>query len=397
MSRHRSSVGLRWPSKRIAALPRLPIRSVWAARCALRCAPMASRSLRHLIGGATLVCGLLAGCASRPPAPDAVVSGVALTRERVLLPPEAVFEATLLDVTDPDRPPVVLGRQRRAPAGPAPYAIWIASPSAYFLPQGRYEVRASVTLQGRLLLASNRRHPVPQAPAWRHVDVLLERLRPQPATQQAAVPLTLTHWRLVAIDAETLPRPAEGEGAPHLGLQADEARAPGSGGGGGGVGAGATGFSPTMPCRPRNCALAAWSATSRCVCATALWSSVSSPPWARCTALTSRAGSCCCAAPRASRCCAWRRPRRRCGDAGGPVAGWRDPRRARAAAAQVARSAAAQIPTNYRAVSRSSASRYLAAVLSITAWGRRGAGGVLSQGRPPTCACSSQSRTNCLS
>ncbi|WP_265303955.1 hypothetical protein [Verminephrobacter eiseniae] len=43
MSRHRSSVGLRWPSKRIAALHRLPIRSVWAAR-----------SLRHLIGDATL-------------------------------------------------------------------------------------------------------------------------------------------------------------------------------------------------------------------------------------------------------------------------------------------------------------------------------------------------------
>ncbi|MCW5283415.1 hypothetical protein [Verminephrobacter eiseniae] len=55
MSRHRSSVGLRWPSKRIAALHRLPIRSVLAARCALRCAPMAARSLRHLIGDATPV------------------------------------------------------------------------------------------------------------------------------------------------------------------------------------------------------------------------------------------------------------------------------------------------------------------------------------------------------
>ncbi|MCW5285193.1 hypothetical protein [Verminephrobacter eiseniae] len=55
MSRHRSSVGLRWPSKRIAALHRLPIRSVLAARCALRCTPMAARSLRHLIRDATLV------------------------------------------------------------------------------------------------------------------------------------------------------------------------------------------------------------------------------------------------------------------------------------------------------------------------------------------------------
>ncbi|WP_265303380.1 hypothetical protein [Verminephrobacter eiseniae] len=31
MSRHRSSVGLRWPSKRIAVLHRLPIHSVLAS------------------------------------------------------------------------------------------------------------------------------------------------------------------------------------------------------------------------------------------------------------------------------------------------------------------------------------------------------------------------------
>ncbi|WP_409374850.1 hypothetical protein [Verminephrobacter eiseniae] len=56
VSRHRPSVGLRWPSKRSAAMQRLPIRSrsVWAARCALRCAPMAARSLRHLTDDATL-------------------------------------------------------------------------------------------------------------------------------------------------------------------------------------------------------------------------------------------------------------------------------------------------------------------------------------------------------
>ncbi|MCW5284856.1 hypothetical protein [Verminephrobacter eiseniae] len=55
MSRHRSSVGLRWPSKRIAALHRLPIQLGMGKRCALRCAPMAARSLRHLIRDATLV------------------------------------------------------------------------------------------------------------------------------------------------------------------------------------------------------------------------------------------------------------------------------------------------------------------------------------------------------
>src|SRR6218665_3587548 len=55
VSRHRSSVGLRWPSKCIAALDRLPIQLGMGKRCALHCSPMAARSLRHLIRDATLV------------------------------------------------------------------------------------------------------------------------------------------------------------------------------------------------------------------------------------------------------------------------------------------------------------------------------------------------------
>src|SRR6218665_3695847 len=55
VSRHRSSVGLRWPSKSASRrCIACQYSSVWAARCALRCAPMAARSLRHLIGDATL-------------------------------------------------------------------------------------------------------------------------------------------------------------------------------------------------------------------------------------------------------------------------------------------------------------------------------------------------------
>ena len=182
-----------------------------------------------LLGGFAAALGL-AGCGTPPPAPDAVVTGVALSRERVVLPPEAVFEATLLDVSDPDAPPVVLGRQRREPAGNPPYALRIPYPTVRFLPRGRYEVRAAVTLEGRLLLATSLRHPVPQEAAYRHVDVQLQRLLPQAATVEAGVPLALTYWRLTEIEGEAVPRPAEGAPQPHLVLQPDEARASGSGG-----------------------------------------------------------------------------------------------------------------------------------------------------------------------
>lgn len=182
------------------------------------------------LSAVALCCSFLLGCAGRPPAPDAIVSGVALVRERVVLPPEAVFEATLLDVTHPDMPPVVLGRQRSTPAGQAPFAIWIPYPSSRFVPKGRYEVRATVTLEGRLLLATDKRHPVPQDAAFRRVDVQLQRLLPQAATVEASVPLVLTYWRLVEIEGEAVGRPPEGAVTPHLVLQADEPRVAGSGG-----------------------------------------------------------------------------------------------------------------------------------------------------------------------
>lgn len=173
---------------------------------------------------------VLAGCATRPPEPDAVVTGVALTSERVVLPPEAVFEATLLDLSQPDTPPVVLGRQRSQPAGQPPFAVRIPYPSSRFVPKGRYEVRATVSLEGRVLWTTEQRYPVPQDAAYRHVSLRLLRVLPQMATVEAAVPLAWTHWRLVELEGETVPRPAEGAAAPHLVFHSDEGRILGFGG-----------------------------------------------------------------------------------------------------------------------------------------------------------------------
>lgn len=138
-----------------------------------------------------------------------------------------------MDVTNPDLPPVVLGRQRRESAGNPPYAVWIPYPSARFAPKGQYEVRAAVTLDGRVMMATAQRYPVPQDAAFRRVNVWLERAQPQSATADASAPLALTHWRLVDIGGERVPRPSEGTVVPYLVFQPEEAgllRVTGSGG-----------------------------------------------------------------------------------------------------------------------------------------------------------------------
>ncbi|MHA7601991.1 META domain-containing protein [Alicycliphilus sp. T452] len=180
--------------------------------------------------GAWLAALLLAGCAGAP-GPDAFITGAVISRERLYVPPGAVFDAALVDVTQAGEPPLVLGRQRLAPAGPLPYELRIPYRQALIHPQGRYEVRAALTQQGRLLLDTPGVHPVLLSPEFRHVDVIVARVPLLDATLAAAVPLRQTYWKLAeVVGRAALPPPAAGAEAAHLVLARDSNRAMGSGG-----------------------------------------------------------------------------------------------------------------------------------------------------------------------
>lgn len=179
-----------------------------------------------------MLAGGLYGCASGPrePDPDAFITGVAFARERIYVPPGAVFDATLLDVSRLDGPPVALGRQRINPAGTAPFAMHIPYHSARVMPQGRYAVRAQLSVDGRLLFVTDMIHPVLQDPAYRRVDVVLARVQPLSATVHAEIPLMQTYWKLVGIDGEPVATASESAADAHLMLLPDESRVTGSGG-----------------------------------------------------------------------------------------------------------------------------------------------------------------------
>jgi copper homeostasis protein (lipoprotein) len=88
------------------------------------------------------------------------LTGTATYRERVALPPDAVFEAVLLDVARADAPAAVLGRATIDPAGQPPFRFVIAYDDAAVPPGGRFAVRATVKHQGRLLFTTDRSYPV---------------------------------------------------------------------------------------------------------------------------------------------------------------------------------------------------------------------------------------------
>ena len=115
------------------------------------------------------------------PAWAGTLQGTATYRERIALPPDAVFEAVLQDVSRADAPASVLGRAKVEPAGQPPFRFEITYDDAVVQPGRRYAVRATVTHQGRLLFTTDRAYPVldgRNAP----LDMLLvsARRRPRP-------------------------------------------------------------------------------------------------------------------------------------------------------------------------------------------------------------------------
>jgi copper homeostasis protein (lipoprotein) len=88
------------------------------------------------------------------------LEGTAAYRERIALPPDAVFEAVLKDISRADAPATVLGRATIDPARQPPFRFQIAYDDAAVQPRRRYVVRATVTHQGRLLFTTDRAYAV---------------------------------------------------------------------------------------------------------------------------------------------------------------------------------------------------------------------------------------------
>lgn len=112
---------------------------------------------------------------------NAVVRGTAAYRERIALPPDAVFEATLEDVSRADVPSDVLGRARVEPAGQVPIRFEIPFDASRVREGNRYSVRGRITAGGDLWFATDRVYPVLTGGNSAKVDLMLVRVPASPA------------------------------------------------------------------------------------------------------------------------------------------------------------------------------------------------------------------------
>jgi copper homeostasis protein (lipoprotein) len=103
---------------------------------------------------------LLAVPVLQVPALAGSLSGTASYRQRIALPPDAVFEAVLIDAAIADAPACELGRTRLQPAGQPPFRFSISYRDSDVTPGGRYTVRATVRQGDRLLFTTDTFTPV---------------------------------------------------------------------------------------------------------------------------------------------------------------------------------------------------------------------------------------------
>lgn len=122
-----------------------------------------------------VVVGLLAWTASFALAQERV-TGTAAYRERIALPPNAVFEAILEEVSRADAPTREIARTRIEGPGQPPIAFDIEYDAAKIDERLRYVVRARILVEERLLFASDTVHLVLTQGAPREVNIMMRKV-----------------------------------------------------------------------------------------------------------------------------------------------------------------------------------------------------------------------------
>jgi putative lipoprotein len=150
------------------------------------------------------------------------IQGTATFRERMALPPAAVFEATLEDVSRADAPSETIARTRLTSPGNPPIAFTITYDPAKILPDRRYVVRARILLDDKQMFTTDTATSVITHGSPTNVSLMLRRAaagESAPPSAAGATPLEGTHWTAIELAGKPVPKPEENRDA-HLVFQA---------------------------------------------------------------------------------------------------------------------------------------------------------------------------------
>jgi uncharacterized lipoprotein YbaY/heat shock protein HslJ len=122
---------------------------------------------------------LISACTTGTPEPaTASITGTATYRERMMLPPTAVLEVSLEDVSRADAPADVMARSEVKTTTAPPYSFTVSYDPARIVAGHRYNVRARILDNGTMMFQSDAGYAVLGAGNVTHVDILLKRASP---------------------------------------------------------------------------------------------------------------------------------------------------------------------------------------------------------------------------
>jgi putative lipoprotein len=155
---------------------------------------------------------------------DGTVRGTATYRERMALPPNAVLEATLEDVSKTDAKGAIIGQTRVEHPRNPPIRFTIPFDPKRIKPNRQYAVRARILVDGKPFFATDQTYPVLTGGGGSEVELMLRR---PAATAVAELPLEKTYWKLTELNGTAVTR---GQNEPYLLLDPGTRRVSGSGG-----------------------------------------------------------------------------------------------------------------------------------------------------------------------
>ena len=147
---------------------------------------------RLLMAAALLLCVVPVGAE--------LIHGSAIYRERLRLPPEAVLEVTVEDVSRADAPAPVIGRTRVEPAGAPPIPFAVEVDPADVEAHRRYSLRGRISVGGAPWFVTDQVYPVLDGGPDGAVTLLLRRVSSRPPVAGDSGGLRGAPWHLITQD-----------------------------------------------------------------------------------------------------------------------------------------------------------------------------------------------------
>jgi len=157
-----------------------------------------------------------------------VVTGSVYYLERIALPPDAVLEVVIAEVSRADAPAKTLGSTKMASTGQVPIAFEVKYDDSVVQSSQRYAVRATIRVGGKLLFATTQNYPVLTDGG----SINAVRLKVERVAESALDPgrdVEGTYWKLKTLGDTAITFAGDGR-EPSLTLHSAGHRAAGSGG-----------------------------------------------------------------------------------------------------------------------------------------------------------------------